>query len=134
MSREPDSNAPDSAPAIGDSAPTDAESSESNGVQDTIGDSTPLDAEAPESNGAQDSASLPGMLRSMQATLERIEGKLGQVELRPRPAAAPTQRAMALPRPLNQQLAWFQIAALATTLLVVFLRLIDLDQLQNELY
>ncbi|HEX5690306.1 MAG TPA: glycosyltransferase family 39 protein, partial [Roseiflexaceae bacterium] len=44
------------------------------------------------------------------------------------------QRVRVLPRLLDEQARWFPFAALATVALSVFLRLVDLDQLQNEFY
>jgi 4-amino-4-deoxy-L-arabinose transferase-like glycosyltransferase len=138
LSRDPDTS--DSMPLL--ASPGDGDAS----VVDTSPDSAdPGDDGAPPpavsphgSDGhaadtAADSTSVLSVLHTMEATLARIEGRLAQGAARRHHSAAPSW-AFALPRPLSEQLTWFRIAALATALLVVFLRLVNLDQLQNELY
>jgi 4-amino-4-deoxy-L-arabinose transferase-like glycosyltransferase len=66
----------------------------------------------------------------LEATLARIDSRLGAIEAR----LDQQPLALALPVPLAAQNIWFRVAALVAGALILFLRLVDLDQLQNEFY
>ena len=82
--------------------------------------------------------SLPTILRGMDAAIKRIDGRLGQLEAqlqdgRRAPRLLPRLAPIAARLPASRQ-DWLRWSALATVVIVVFLRLVRLDQLQNELY
>jgi 4-amino-4-deoxy-L-arabinose transferase-like glycosyltransferase len=81
--------------------------------------------------------SVPVLLRVMDSVLRSIDGRLGRLEAQlqqpslPRP---PQPRLFVAAAPAGAGWTPFQLLALATVCLVVFLRLVQLDQLQNEIY
>jgi 4-amino-4-deoxy-L-arabinose transferase-like glycosyltransferase len=86
----------------------------------------PADAEAADS-----------VLRNISTTLTRMDSRLSQIEAQlqgaaPTPQPLPSQLIVA--NPLSAGWSRFQLAALATAAIVLFLRLYSLDQLQNEIY
>ncbi|MFL5806393.1 MAG: ArnT family glycosyltransferase, partial [Roseiflexaceae bacterium] len=135
MLRDPENNAPGSLSdtvGVGASPEADGPAPGAPPTLDTDGAASPA-LSPPDVDAPVLAASLSQALYTMQATLASIEDQLGQVELRRR-SSAPAARARALPLPASYRPTWFQLAALATAMLVVFLRLVNLDQLQNEFY
>ncbi len=103
---------------------------------DTVALGTPV---APHSgNGTEQAAeteSIHDLLRATDATLKRMDARLGQIEAQIHPAAPRARLQLpSLAGGRHISTSWFQLAALATIATVIFLRLYNLDQLQNEIY
>ena len=84
------------------------------------------------SEAADASLSPPVSLQVMEAALRSIDARLGRLEAQLPQPAQPRLRDTAA----SVGAGWtaFQLLTLATVCLVVFLRLVQLDQLQNEIY
>jgi 4-amino-4-deoxy-L-arabinose transferase-like glycosyltransferase len=111
-------------PLAGDSGPA-APDLAANLVDAALVD-TPADAEAADS-----------VLRNISTTLKRMDSRLSQIEAQLQGAAPtpqPLPSRLIIANPLSAGWSWFQLAALATAAIVVFLRLYSLDQLQDEIY
>jgi 4-amino-4-deoxy-L-arabinose transferase-like glycosyltransferase len=88
----------------------------------------------PASDG--DGTSIPPLQEAptlLELTLARIDNRLGAIEARIEQSTL-ARPALALPQVLGEQNGWFPFAALATAILILFLRLVNLEQLQNEFY
>jgi 4-amino-4-deoxy-L-arabinose transferase-like glycosyltransferase len=94
--------------------------------------------EAPLANIVAPSNFVPDILHSLDTMLKNIDGRLSQLEAQLQ-ASAPAPRTIQPRLPIAArlstiQLQWLHLLALATAMTVIFLRLVQLDQLQAELY
>src|SRR5215216_1576291 len=95
-------------------------------------------AARPAESGALDAPmpALPSVLDEIATTLKRLDERVGRIETQLQPGFPPQRpaRAISAPWPLITGQTWFLVLALATVAIVLFMRLFQLDQLQNEIY
>src|SRR5215213_5121319 len=99
---------------------------------------TPTRADRPAESGALDAPmpALPSALDEIATTLKRLDERVGRIETQLQLRFPPQRlaRAFSAPWPLLPGQISFLVLALTTVAIVVFMRLFQLDQLQNEIY